>query len=316
MADQAGELTGTACPACRGRLAPWIEVPAGEPSEPRTFPLSRCGECGTAVTGGDPPGPAAYERGVYAPGAPRAAPVVGMVQRLTVGQPARVLTRAGIRPGARVLDAGAGRGRLVAELRRRGLAAEGIEPSARSAGAAARAGLPVARRSIDEHEDSGLDAVVVWHVLEHLDDPAAALQRMRSWLGPGGLMLVGVPNVASLQARIAGPAWMHFDVPRHRVHLTPGGLRSLFVRSGFKPGPTEHMVWEHNPAAMWMALLSRAGMSPAYPFHLLKRNAPARSRDLVLTLAGLPLVPVAVGMEAAAATGGRGGTIAGLATLR
>jgi len=252
---------------------------------------------------------------VYAPGAPRAAPMVRLVQRLTVGQPARVLTRAGLGRGARVLDAGAGRGRLVAELRRRGFAAEGIEPSARSARTAVGAGLPVARRSIDEHEDSGLDAVVLWHVLEHLDDPASALERVRSWLGPGGLVLVGVPNVGSLQARIAGPAWMHFDVPRHRLHLTPGGLHSLFDRSGLEPGPVDHMVWEHNPAAMWMALLSRAGMSPAYPFHLLKRNAPARGRDLALTIGGLPLLGAAVAMEAAATVVGRGGTIAALARV-
>ena len=290
-------------------------MPAGEPSDARTFALTRCVACATAVTGGEPLGPRAYEEGIYAPGAPRAAPAVRVLQRAAVGQPARVLARAGLRPGARVLDIGAGRGRLVAELRRRGFDAEGIEPSARSAGAAAAAGVPVARRSIAEHQDSGLDAVVLWHVLEHLDDPAAALERVRSWLRPGGLVLVGVPNVASLQARVAGPAWMHFDVPRHRLHLTPGGLRLLFERAGLEPGPLNHMVWEHNPAAMWMALLSRAGVSAAYPFHLLKRNAPARGRDLALTLGGLPLLPVAVAMEAAAAAARRGGTLAALARV-
>lgn len=313
MAWTGSGLTPAACPACGAWLAPWIDVPAGEPSYLRTFPLSRCVACGTAVTGGDPPGPQAYEEGIYAPSSPRAAPAVRALQRAAGGQPVRVLARAGLRPGTRVLDIGAGRGRLVAELRRRGFAAEGIEPSARSASAAAGAGLPVGRQSIDEHHDSGLDAVVLWHVVEHLDDPVAALQRVRSWLRPGGLVLVGVPNVASLQALIGGPAWMHFDVPRHRLHLTPSGLDALFSSSGFQPGPVEHMVWEHNPAAMWMALLSRAGMSPAYPFHLLKRNAPARGRDLALAVGGLPLLPVAVALEAAAAAAGRGGTMAALA---
>ena len=63
------------------------------------------------------------------------------------------------------------------------------------------------------------------------------------------------------------------------------------------------MVWEHNPAAMWMALLSRAGVSPAYAFHALKGNAPPGGRDLALTLAGVPLLPVAVAAEAGAAAG-------------
>ena len=108
------------CPACGGALGQWIEVPAGEPSDGRRYPLTRCATCGTAVTGGEPPGPAAYEEGVYRPRPPRARRAVRALQRLTVGQPARALGRAGMPSGARVLDAGAGTGRLVEELRRRG----------------------------------------------------------------------------------------------------------------------------------------------------------------------------------------------------
>jgi SAM-dependent methyltransferase len=300
------------CPACGGPLAAWIEVAAGEPADPRRYPLSRCTVCGTAVTGGPPPPPDAYTSGIYAYSSRRPAPIRAL-QRLTVVQPARILQRAGVATGGRVLDAGAGRGRLVAELHRRGFRAEGIEPSARSAAAARGAGLAVRPVALADHEDEGLDAVVLWHVLEHLDDPARALARAGSWLRPGGVALIGVPNVASLQARIGGPSWMHFDAPRHRVHLTPRGLASLVQGAGLRPGAAAHMVWEHNPAAMWMALLSRAGMSPAYPFHVLKGNAPAGGRDMALMLAGLPLFAPAAALEAVAAAARRGGTIAALA---
>jgi SAM-dependent methyltransferase len=289
-----------------------MTVPAGEPADSSTFDLQRCADCGTAVTAGPPPGPGTYEQGIYASTSARPA-AVRAFQRATVGQPVRALARAGLAPGSRVLDAGAGRGRLVGELRRRGYLASGIDVSARSVAQATAAGADVLLRSIADHEDGGLDAVVLWHVAEHLDDPQSALERARSWLRPGGLVLVGVPNAASLQARIAGPAWMHWDAPRHRLHLTPRGLDALLLRAGLTPWRTEHMVWEHNPAAMWMALFSRAGMSPAYPFHLLKRNAPAGGRDLALTVAGLPLLPVAALVEAAAAAAHRGGTLIAVA---
>ena len=62
-----------------------------------------------------------------------------------------------------------------------------------------------------------------------------------------------------------------------------------------------------------MALLSRAGVSPAYAFHALKGNAPRHGRDLALTLAGLPLLPVALAAEAAAAAARRGGTLIAVA---
>lgn len=304
------------CPACGAPLSPWLDARAGEPSDSNRYPLLRCSRCGSAATGGPPPGPEAYEAGIYAPGEPRASGLVAAFQRATVGQPVRILRRAGLAPGARVLDAGAGRGRLVAALRGAGYDARGIEPSARSAGMAQAAGEPVEQRPIEEHAEDGLDAIVLWHVLEHVDDPRATLERLRCWLAPGGLLLLGVPNAASWQARIGRDGWLHFDAPRHRSHFTPLGLELLLDRSGFAPGRVHHLVWEQNPHAMWMAMLTRLGMRPGFPFHLLKRNIDPRPRDLALLGLGVPLGPVALAAELAAAAARRGGTVAALARAR
>ena len=301
------------CPACGGPLAAWISVPAGEPADPRRFELLRCMDCASAFTAGDPPGQEAYQQGVYRPGEPRAAALLRRLQRVAAVQPVRLLEAAGVGRAARVLDAGAGRGRLVAELARRGHQAYGIEPSARSREPALAAGLDVRDEAIGDHEASELDAVVLWHVLEHVDEPRAALERARGWLRPGGLMLLGVPNRASLQARIAGPGWLHFDAPRHRVHLTPRGLAELLRASALEPVKLWHTVWEHNPAGMWMALLTRMGMAPGLPFHLLKRNARARPRDVALLAAGVPLAPLALALEVVAGAARHGGTVAMIA---
>lgn len=304
------------CPACGGPLAAWLSVRAGEPSDPARYPLLRCERCGSAATGGPPPSADAYEAGIYSPGTPRASGLVAVFQRATVAQPVRLLRRAGLSEGASVLDAGAGRGRLVAALRRAGYDARGIEPSARSAGMAAEAGEPVERAAIEEHSESGLDAVVLWHVLEHVEDPQATLERLRGWLAPGGVLLVGVPNAASWQARVGGDGWLHFDAPRHRSHFTPRGLGLLLGRTGFEPGRVHHLVWEQNPHAMWMAMLTRLGMRPGFPFHLLKRNIDPKARDLALLGLGVPLAPVALAAELAAAAARRGGTVAALARAR
>jgi len=250
---------------------------------------------------------------MYAPGKPRASGVVDLFQRVTVEQPVRLLRKAGLAEGARVLDAGAGPGRLVAALREAGYDATGIEPSQRSVAIAEEAGLPVTRQSLQEHEDAQLDAVVLWHVLEHIDDPLAALSRIRSWLRGGGLLLLGVPNVGSWQAAIAGPGWLHLDAPRHRLHLTPRGLTRLLERAGFETQHVHHLVWEQNPHAMWMSMLTRMGMTPGFPFHLLKRNIEANPKDLALLALGLPLLPLAVAAELVAAGLRRGGTVAAIA---
>jgi hypothetical protein len=155
--------------------------------------------------------------------------------------------------------------------------------------------------------------VTVWHVLEHLDDPGAALARISDWLAPRGALLVGVPNLASWQARIGGPGWYHLDVPRHRVHFTPAGLSALLSAHGFAPVHTHHLLLEHNPFGMWQSLVNRWTRHPSYLYNLLKRNAPLASRDLAITVAALPLAPLAAALEVVAGLRRRGGTIAVLA---
>jgi SAM-dependent methyltransferase len=281
------------CPACGGPVTRWCEVPAFEPGDPRRFALARCDRCRAAVTLGDPPGHDAYASGSYA-GPPRPAWLVRL-RRLLLRQQVGWLRDAGLAPGARVLDVGAGRGRLVAELGRSGFDARGIDPAGSG---------PVERRALEEHADRGLDAVVLWHVLEHLEDPLGALRRIHGWLRPGGVLLVGVPNVASSQRAIGGERWLHWDVPRHRVHLTPGGLRALLRAGGFQAGRVRHLVWEHNPLGMTLAL---ARAHPGRAMTGLKRGSLGWA-----ALVGV-LLPPALALEVAAGAARRGGTIACMA---
>ena len=290
------------CPACEGPAEPWRRVRGGEPTDSATYELFRCRVCGTAVTAGADPGRSAYSTGVYAGRPPRLAGLVGVLQRLALRLPRRALARAGVSRGASVLDAGAGTGRLVTDLREHGYRAEGIDPSPRGEG--------IEPTALGEHVAHDLDAVVLWHVLEHVPDPSAAVARTRDWLRPGGVLIVGVPNLASLQARLAGPAWFHLDLPRHRTHFTTKGLRSLMSRAAIRPERTYRLVPEHNFHGMWFALLSRLGMTPGFPFHLLKRNAPARLRDvLLLVVAGPLLLLPALVLELAATAFGCSGSV-------
>jgi SAM-dependent methyltransferase len=221
-------------------------------------------------------------------------------------------------PPAHLVDVGAGRGRFVAAARRAGYDARGLEPDPARAAAAARAGVALEVAGV---EDAGVaagsvEAVTLWHVLEHVGDPDAAVARVASWLTPGGGVVVGVPNLASLQARLGGPRWFHLDLPRHRTHFTPAGLEALLRRHGLEPVSTHHVLAEHNPFGMWQSLVNRLTPTPSYAFNLLKRAAPVRAVDLAVTLAALPLAPLAVGLEALAGLARRGGTIAVVARRR
>jgi len=291
-----------ACPACHGPLHAWRRAPDHEPATRRTHLLLRCRACGSAVTEGPPPAPEAHSEGAYRPGRPRgamlAAPLLRAFDR-------RRLALLGA-PAGTLLDVGAGRGRFVAHARAAGWDARGIEPSPRETAAHVEA-VSLENACV---EPGSVLAISLWHVLEHVEDPEAALRRLHGWLAPGGTLVVGVPNIASLQARAAGPRWYHLDLPRHRTHFTASGIEQLLARCGFEVVRTEHVLLEHNPFGLWQSLVSRVTPTQSWLYHALKRNAPVRTADLVPTLLALPLVPLALVAEFLAGRAGRGGTVA------
>jgi SAM-dependent methyltransferase len=78
------------------------------------------------------------------------------------------------------------------------------------------------------------DAVVMWHVLEHLADPVSVLTAAAEKLAPGGVLAVAVPNPASLQFRVLKARWMHLDAPRHLRLAPPQALVSICERLGLR----------------------------------------------------------------------------------
>ena len=295
---------GSSCPACGGLLKGSRAVRSGEPGGGRV-PLLRCVRCGTAVTA--VPAPAeAHDSGAYATSRPRgaglAAPLLALFDRQRLGL-------LGAAPGARILDAGAGRGRFVAFARAAGYDAVGVEPSARGVAAAREAyGVELVHATLADAPSGPFDSATLWHVLEHVDDPGAALDALAARVRPGGTLVVGVPNRLSLQARLSRGRWYHLDAPRHRTHFTPAGLDALLRAHGFTPVRAVHVLAEHNPFGLWVSLVPTR--TPSFLYHLLKRNVRADPVDLAITLACLPLVPAAVVLELLAGLARRGGTIA------
>ena len=304
-------MSPAACPACGGELGPWRTVPGSDPALPGDYELQRCRSCGTAVTLAPVPA-TAHESGAYGGGAPRGARLAAPLLRSFDRHRLTLLAHAGARPPGTLLDIGAGRGRFVAHARAAGWDAAGLEPSLRGIEAARARGIELRRGEIDDADiaPGSLDAATLWHVLEHVDEPAAALARIAGWLAPGGTLLVGVPNLASVQARAGGARWYHLDVPRHRTHFTVAGLHALLRAHSLQPAATHHVLAEHNPFGLWQSLVSRATTTPSWLYHALKRNAALHSRDALVTALALPLAPLAVLAEAGFGLAGHGGTVA------
>jgi 2-polyprenyl-3-methyl-5-hydroxy-6-metoxy-1,4-benzoquinol methylase len=315
------------CPVCAAySLVGWRTGRASEPHliERDAYPLARCLRCGSAVTMGaeaELTNSQMYEGGMYSAARPFLDRLIEPLRRRTERE--RMDFARSIEPGGRVLDIGAGDGRFLAGLGDAGYEVTGIEPSTNGHALARQRGVTVQRLGVEEAEIEGdsQQAVFMWHVLEHLHDPEAALARVREWLVPGGRLIVGVPNLASLQAKLGGNRWFHQDLPRHRTHFTARGLRLMLERMGFRVEQTTHRLIEQNLLGMWQTMLNRLTVERNVALRFIKRDlhldrSMTAKRDLAVTaLAGPLLVPLAIVLEPAAGLIGRGGAIVVEATL-
>ena len=96
------------------------------------------------------------------------------------------------KPGARVLDFGAGAGTFAAPLRQAGLGMTCLEPDA-ALGTMLRAqGLSVVSGP-EQVADDTFDLIYSLNVLEHIEDDVGALSAIFPKLKPGGRLLIYVP---------------------------------------------------------------------------------------------------------------------------
>lgn len=141
-------------------------------------------------------------------------------------------------PRGSVLDIGCATGWFLAAMRQRGWQVTGIEPNP---GAAARARQRLGPEAVQavhlEEADfppETFDLITLWDVLDHLQDPPAALRKMHGWLRLGGLLVVGVPYPRSWDTHLFGPAWLGWDAPRHLYVFAEGTLRTILEGVGFE----------------------------------------------------------------------------------
>jgi SAM-dependent methyltransferase len=150
------------------------------------------------------------------------------------------------------------------------------------------------------------DLIVLFQVLEHLENPVEQLTRAASLLAEGGRIIVAVPNFSSWQSRFAQSGWFHLDVPRHLVHFSPESLEQAAQAAGLTTQTVEFTSFEHDPYGWVQSALNRFFKNENRLTKLLMRSVPWRGSDLfTLLLAGL-LTPIAVVLSLVSWMAGKG----------
>jgi len=138
----------------------------------------------------------------------------------------------------RILEIGSGRGTLLSEMSKKGWIAIGTEFSESLVEKTTNTfGVRVFQSpnlNDCEFPDDYFDAVLCYHVLEHLPDPFSTLAEIHRIMRSQGLLIIAVPNIGGYTARISKNHWFGIDVPRHLFHFTQKTLKRALNIYGFE----------------------------------------------------------------------------------
>ena len=167
------------------------------------------------------------------------------------------IVRSLARPVGRYADLGCGTGRYLRAMAARGVPREhiyGLELDAGVVRGLRAEGFQAFHARVEDCDgipDGSLDLATMFHVIEHVESPAAVIDRIHRWLAPGGVLALETPNLDSLDARrFADRWWGGFHIPRHWTLFTPETLQAMLRARGFEPFAvryqTGHSFWMYS----------------------------------------------------------------------
>jgi SAM-dependent methyltransferase len=138
----------------------------------------------------------------------------------------------------RLFDVGAGDCRHFDSLKTYcDIECAGVEINPAVAAQARARGYDVASGTLEEFDMSGhtgrYDIVSMYHVIEHVIDPALVMRKAFDLLRPGGYILGQTPAVDSWERAMFGVAWGGYHFPRHTQVFSRAGLALALQQAGF-----------------------------------------------------------------------------------
>ncbi len=202
----------------------------------------------------------------------------GLYQRITGEYLSEVLARA----KGKVLDIGCGFGDLLNDLHLLGCEAYGVEINPDAVEVCRKGGFNVFNGKLQEarFEDNFFDAVIMWHVIEHLGSPRDTLLEVRRILKSGGNVFIYSPNFESYLSGFFGKYWSGLHLPFHFYFYTEATFHRLAEETGFKieriRTATPEYFFAHSLAAYanesrnkLLLSFQRAGIFKSFAFRML-----------------------------------------------
>jgi 2-polyprenyl-3-methyl-5-hydroxy-6-metoxy-1,4-benzoquinol methylase len=156
-------------------------------------------------------------------------------KRTLAGKRKLVVNATGINAGT-ILDIGCGTGAFLNEMKQNNWQITGLEPDdiARQKANELYNIKPQPSHELYNLNENSFDAITMWHVLEHVHELKAYINKIEKLLKPNGKLFIAVPNYTSYDAQKYAAHWAAYDVPRHLYHFSPTSIEFLLNNTGLQ----------------------------------------------------------------------------------
>ena len=153
------------------------------------------------------------------------------------------------------IDVGAGEGSFLAQVHAKKKI--GVEISASGRSTMKRKGLSVlTNNEFLKKKQLNADVISFWHVLEHVVDPIDFIRCAERNLRPHGKVIIGVPNVDSLELALFGKYWFHLAPQYHLWFFSPKSLKIMIEEAGLKVDFVDYWAVEHHIAGILQSFIN------------------------------------------------------------
>lgn len=116
------------------------------------------------------------------------------------------------------------------------------------------------------------DVISFWHVLEHVENPLEYLKTAKRNLRKKGRIIIGVPNIDSLEFKVFKKFWFHLVPDFHLWHYSSKSLELFLKKSGFQVEYVDNWSIEHNPTGIIQSFINWSAHSDSVLHRLIKRG--------------------------------------------
>ncbi len=179
------------------------------------------------------------------------------------------------KPRGRVLDVGCALGFFVELCRRHGYDAYGFDPSNYAVREAKKLvggqKIQLGTAQTVQYPKKFFDVITLFDVFEHLKDPRADIQKLKTFLKDDGILVIATGDTSSFLPRILKRRWTFYIPPQHLFFFNRNNLTRFLKQIGFVP-----TLWFR--VSKWLSL--------RYVLHLGRTTGESKTADVLYRLFG------------------------------